>query len=282
MQQSMIILKHPIRGGSAPGLTVSWPVTNMATVINMAMLYCLQHEPGMNHPDFSGKSSQAQRWQVAADHLKLIFGEADWKVNGIDQHQPAGKFRARRRKVEYSVELKAASEGRADRLIPLFAQAALQLMHDGSLRRNELRLAVVSAPRIPPRAAEQVLEFASQYAPDVAVGLFDFEGLRLFRGPGLEDLNRRARAAASRVSALRSAPRVAPPFLGPEPVAAQSAAGPGASGASALCTSRAVRQCLASSPGPPRVGDERLPFRSATSGRGLPPRSIAVAGARAT
>jgi hypothetical protein len=175
----------------------------MATVINMAMLYCLQHEPGMNHPDFSGKSSQAQRWQVAADHLKLIFGEADWKVNGIDQHQPAGKFRARRRKVEYSVELKAASEGRADRLIPLFAQAALQLAHDGN--QKALRLAVVSAPRIPPQTAEKVLEFASQYAPDVAVGLFDFEGLRVFRGPELEDLNREPGLLRSRAQ-VRSAP----------------------------------------------------------------------------
>jgi hypothetical protein len=60
-------------------------------------------------------------------------------------------------------------------------------------------LAVVSAPRISVRAAEQVLEFAAKYVPeDVAVGVFDFEGLRMFRGPSLEDLNAEAVAPSSR------------------------------------------------------------------------------------
>jgi hypothetical protein len=143
----------------------------------------------MQNPDFSSKSSQAERWRVAADRLKLILEEAGWKVKGIDRHHRERDFHARRREVEYSVELKAASEGRADRLIPLFAQAALQLMHGGRGSKDPFRLAVVSAPRIPRRAAEHVLEFASKYAPDVAIGLFDFEGLRRFRGRGLEDLD---------------------------------------------------------------------------------------------
>jgi hypothetical protein len=159
----------------------------------------------MKNPDFSSKSSQAQRRQVAADRLKLIFENAGWKVKGIDRHRREGDLHARRRQVEYSVELKAASEGRADRLIPLFAQAVLQLVHDGP--QKALRLAVVSAPRIPPRAAAQVLEFAAKYAPDVAVGLFDFEGLRVFRGPELEDLNAEPgqRRAGVRSGSLREA-----------------------------------------------------------------------------
>jgi hypothetical protein len=144
----------------------------------------------MENLDISSKSSQAQRWRVAADQLAIILENEGWQVKGIARHgQSERDFRVRRGQVEYSVELKAASEGRADRLIPLFAQAALQLMHGGRGSKNPSRLAVVSAPRIPRRAAEQVLEFASKYAPDVAVGLFDFEGLRRFRGPGLEDLD---------------------------------------------------------------------------------------------
>jgi hypothetical protein len=117
----------------------------------------------MGKCDFSSKSSQDKRWQVAADRLKLILEGAGWKVDGIDRRRLERDFHVRRRQVEYSVELKAASEGRADRLIPLFAQAALQLVHDGS--QGLLRLAVISAPRIPPQAAEKVL-VAHPASPD--------------------------------------------------------------------------------------------------------------------
>jgi hypothetical protein len=142
----------------------------------------------MEIPDFSNKSSQIERWDLAAAQLKQILQAAGWQIKGVPRHGVAeGDFRVRRRNAAYSVELKAASEGRSDRLIPLFAQAALQLMRDRGPGASSL--AVVSAPRIPRRSAEQVLEFAAKYAPDVALGLFDFEGLRLFRGPELEDLN---------------------------------------------------------------------------------------------
>lgn len=134
------------------------------------------------------KSSQADRWEQAARQLQLIFARADWKVKSLPR---GGAFdvdlRIRRRQVEYVVELKAGSEGRSDRLIPLFSQAALQVMRGAS--KNALPLVVVSAPKVPRRAAEQVLEFAAKYAPDLAVGVFDRQGLRLFRGPQLEDLN---------------------------------------------------------------------------------------------
>jgi hypothetical protein len=144
----------------------------------------------MESGEFLNKSSQAARWRAAEHRLQAIFQEGGWRVKSV----PRGSaFEAdlliRRPGLAYVVELKAGSEGRSDRLIPLFAQAALQVMRSAS---NAQPLAVVSAPRVPRRAAEQVLDFAAQYVPDVAVGVFDFEGLRLFRGPGLEDLNAEA------------------------------------------------------------------------------------------
>ncbi len=133
------------------------------------------------------KSSPASRWRLAAEQLRRILEQAGWKVKWL---QREGAFEAdllaRRRKVVYAVELKAGAEGRSDRLVPLFAQAALQVRRGG---KNVVPLAVVSAPKISHRAAEQVLDFAAKYAPDVAAGVFDSEGLRLFRGPSLEDLN---------------------------------------------------------------------------------------------
>ena len=158
----------------------------------------------MENPEFSSKLSQSERWQAAADQLQLILGQAGWKVKVVQRHGSSeGDFRIRRRKVEYAVELKAASEGRSDRLVPLFAQAALQLMHGGC--KSPMCLAVVSAPRIPGRAAEQVLEFAAKYAPDIAVGLFDYEGRRLFRGPELEELDGEPglRRAGARAGSIR-------------------------------------------------------------------------------
>src|SRR5687768_8518466 len=92
--------------------------------------------------------------------------------------------------VVYAVEVKAAVEGRADRLLPLFSQAVLQSQHGA--RKNAAPLAVVAAPKISQGAAEQILKFAKRYAPDAAAGVIDFEGLRLFRGPHLEMLNAEA------------------------------------------------------------------------------------------
>ncbi len=99
--------------------------------------------------------------------------------------------------------MKAAVEGRGDRLVPLFAQAVLQSLRGAG--KSAAPLAVVAAPKISQSAADQVLEFAEHYAPDAAAGVIDFEGLRLFRGPHLEGLN----AEAPRVSSLGSkSPRV--------------------------------------------------------------------------
>ncbi|HYN02864.1 MAG TPA: RpiR family transcriptional regulator [Vicinamibacteria bacterium] len=48
---------------------------------------------------------------------------------------------------------------------------------------------MIAAPRIPSRAAEQVMAFAERYAPNSAAGVIDFEGFALFRGPHLDEMN---------------------------------------------------------------------------------------------
>jgi hypothetical protein len=100
----------------------------------------------------------------------------------------------------YAVGLKVASEGRSDRLVPLLAQAVLETRREAGAKARPL--AVVAAPRIPQRAARQVLRFAAEFAADAAVGVIDFEGFRAFRGPKLEALNA---DAAVRRTAPRSA-----------------------------------------------------------------------------
>ncbi|HKG59418.1 MAG TPA: hypothetical protein VKB05_06520 [Pyrinomonadaceae bacterium] len=133
-----------------------------------------------------------ERERVAESLLADIFKQAGWRVDRQPRHQQSklDMFVRKAGGVVYAVELKAAVEGRADRLVPFFSQAVLQAQHGAG--KNGKPLAVVAAPHISEGAAKRVLEFAEQYAPNTAVGVIDFDGLRLFRGPHLEELNAEA------------------------------------------------------------------------------------------
>jgi hypothetical protein len=137
---------------------------------------------GLRLPDARARE---QRFE---DLLEQALASAGWTVERAagKPKQADFRFRESAESAWYAVEFKAAAEGRSDRLIPLWAQACLQASH----RRGAGRpLAVVAAPKISPKAADAVLEFASTYAPAMAAGVIDFAGLRRFRGEGLETLN---------------------------------------------------------------------------------------------
>jgi len=134
------------------------------------------------------KLNAGARERSAESLLTDLFKKAGWQVRPHFSHDDARcDLVVNRKGIEYAVEIKAAPEGRADRLVPLFAQAALQAAH--SAAQSAAPLAVVAAPRVPRRAAEQVIAFAQRYAPDVAAGVIDFEGFAMFRGPHLEELS---------------------------------------------------------------------------------------------
>jgi len=152
-----------------------------ATVINMATVVPMENEK------ISGKSDGFHRGGFAESLLAALFEKAGWQV----RHHPGGDagrdLVVRRKGIEYAVQIKAAPEGRADRLVPLFAQAALESSRAAGQKATPL--AVVAAPRISPRAAEQVMKFAERYAPDAGAGVIDFEGLAMFRGPHLDQMD---------------------------------------------------------------------------------------------
>jgi hypothetical protein len=91
---------------------------------------------------------------------------------------------------KYLIECKRSSEGRRDRLVPLLSQAVLEAQamarHFGE---SFVPMAVVAAPRISDAVSDQIKQFAQSYAPDIAIGIIDGEGLRAFVGHGLEALN---------------------------------------------------------------------------------------------
>jgi hypothetical protein len=140
----------------------------------------------MENEEIPAKSDASERGRSAESRLAALFEKAGWHV-GRHPSDPGPDLVARRKGIQYAVEVKSAPEGRSDRLVPLFAQAVLQAAHAAS--QKAVPLAVVAAPSISPRAAEQVMAFAQRYAPDAAAGVIDFEGFALFRGPHLEEMN---------------------------------------------------------------------------------------------
>lgn len=136
-----------------------------------------------------GAKDRAPRDKRAEDQLTAALHAAGWKVRAPSRARERflrADLVAERGGQRYVVELKTAPEGRADRIVPLWAQACLQAVRSAG---GDRPLAVVAAPRIPFSAAESLLEFAAKYAPDVGVGILDFCGLRRFRGEGLEELD---------------------------------------------------------------------------------------------
>ena len=150
----------------------------------------------MENAHFEPKSAR-HRHDQAEQLLSKAFEDAGWRVTRQSGHRPGPDLLLRRPGVSYAAEIKVGVEGRSDRLIPLWSQACLQAAR---LAGEHVPLAVVAAPAIAPRVAEQILNFAHEYAPDAAAGVMDFAGLRMFRGPRLESLNAEAPASPAPAS----------------------------------------------------------------------------------
>jgi hypothetical protein len=159
----------------------------MAMLTILAMLYGRVSKNVMPSAIRQSNSREAVFERLLAD----AFRKAAWRVTVQHRdHDQMFDLSVANQKHRYAIEFKAASEGRGDRLIPLLAQAILEAQAKArSLNKSMSPLAMVGAPRISESVAEEAESFASQYAPDIAIGLIDLEGFRAFKGPGLESLN---------------------------------------------------------------------------------------------
>ncbi len=143
--------------------------------------------------------------------LAGAFRQAGWRVmrqpraGGVQPYlvaEHAGK--------KYVIELKRSSEGRRDRVIPLLAQAILQVQKVARhFSGSVVPVAVVAGSYIPESVADQVKQFAREHAPGVAVGLMDSEGFRAFHGHALERFNaERSRAREFKFGARHASPQL--------------------------------------------------------------------------
>lgn len=137
-----------------------------------------------------------------AEFARLVAGllrEQGWRVleqPGADDLR--ADLIAERSGQKYVFEIKRASEGRRDRVIPLLSQAALQAAYvSKQLPGKPFPVAVVVANYISEQVAEQARAFLRKHAPDAAVGLMDSEGFRSFSGFDLEFLDSERRAGSS-------------------------------------------------------------------------------------
>jgi hypothetical protein len=154
---------------------------NVAMIITMAMVIHAERQPkrSVDH--------RAQLERIVAS----VFRQHGWNVleqpkvgNGKPDFIASGPGK------KVVIEVKRASEGRKDRIIPLLSQAALEAAHySRSLPGHPIPVAIVGANRISESAAEEAKQFVRERAPQVAVGILDLEGLRLFAGHGLDSLS---------------------------------------------------------------------------------------------
>src|SRR5215208_6689 len=94
-----------------------------------------------------GEQSQEDGWEALSDVADL-FRQAGWSVEeqAPEDSDRGADLRVRQGPAAYSIELKASSEGRADRLVPLWAQAYLQAKR--AAPKGWQPLAIVAAPSI--------------------------------------------------------------------------------------------------------------------------------------
>jgi hypothetical protein len=123
--------------------------------------------------------------------LAKALRKAGWHVE-----QPPGSadrgadIVARQGKQIYVFELKASSEARKDRSIPLISQAILEAQRAADqVSDRAIPVAVLASAHVPDSLAEDVKDFALRNASDVGVGVIDAGGFRRFVGHGLDALN---------------------------------------------------------------------------------------------
>lgn len=138
----------------------------------------------------------------ALSSIRDIFRKGGWKVER-ELRPSLGKYapdliisKGDRR---FVVALKKVPEARRDRLIPLFALAALQARKQAfevramDPQHGPVRpLAVVVSSQMPESVVDHLREFAADFAEGVAFGAVSLDGFRYFSDPLLSALNARA------------------------------------------------------------------------------------------
>jgi len=136
-------------------------------------------------------SHQQNRAAEFDNLLTKTLRKAGWHVKQSPRSPDNGAdIVARNGKNIYVFQLKALSESRKDRAIPLISQAILEAQRAAArITGSVTPVAVLASDHVSDSLSEHVKDFALRNAPDVGVGIIDAGGFRHFAGHGLEVLN---------------------------------------------------------------------------------------------
>ena len=125
----------------------------------------------------------------AEAELGRFFTDQGWDVRlGAPNGALSPDLQLRQGTHWYLAEVKAAPEVRSDRVIALLSQAVLQAQAFSRMHPGALPLALVHVKELPDALVRRVVNFATLFTPNVAIGLFGADGRRYFEGDGLSDL----------------------------------------------------------------------------------------------
>jgi hypothetical protein len=163
-------------------------IISIALINICVLIYYMKRNE--NPPEAEWNDSQSNA--LADSRVADVFSHAGWSVDraprAVNHRQPDMILAKGDHK--YIAEIKEAPAGGARQLIALWSMAWLQACQAvRAIDPHAFPLAIVVAPRISRRAADQLFAFAEENALGAAVGVMDGRGFRRFRGPGLDVLN---------------------------------------------------------------------------------------------
>src|SRR5580704_976657 len=158
----------------------------MAMLITVAMVHIAAMLKAFLMP-----SHQQNRGAEFANLLTKTLQKAGWQVKHSPRSADNGAdIVAHNGKNIYVFRLKALSESRKDRAIPLISQAILEAQRAAAQTTGSATpVAVLASDHVSDSLSGHIKDFALRNAPDVAVGIIDAGGFRRFAGQGLEVLN---------------------------------------------------------------------------------------------
>ncbi|WP_213956966.1 hypothetical protein [Variovorax sp. dw_954] len=134
--------------------------------------------------------SPNRRIAPAEQYVADFFRSHKWSVE-VPPHAPDGAdLIIQRGKQRFIVEIKAISESRPDRVLPMLSMAILKAQTAAAQFNNVLPLAIVYVPEASSALARHVDSFAQKFSRDVPVGLISGRGEQYFSGAAFKDLNR--------------------------------------------------------------------------------------------